>query len=519
VELSASAALVSYIIAMLHFADDLMQQAGSDHFVSAKLRRDVLKQGVAVGLRYGFGGLHQAIKFVIWESQPQLVQGCHGRESFLAGRREPHREARSLPQLYGSTVDKPLRLCDRLPIDLQSDLLSGSLRMPVQWVCRPNADFRGYAGTVVSGRLRLGDHVHVTPAGRETRVARLLDAGRDCDVVEAGAAAMVVLADEIDVSRGDVLCAPEAPPEVADQSASHLLWFSEAPMIPERSYLLKIGTRTSPAVITALKYAVDANTGAHAAAKILALNELGFCNFAVPTPIPLDAFEQDRATGSFILIDRFTNATVGAGTVAYGLRRAQNIHPQKLEVDQRQRQALKTHAAGVLWFTGFSGAGKWTIASAVERRLNRLGCHTYLIDGDNIRGRLNRDLGFTEADRMENVRRVAEVARLFVDARLIVLVSLISPYRSDRLMARESVAGCEFVEIFVDTPLDICRQRDSKGLYAKAERGELVNFTGVDAPYEVPEGPELRLTTVNSTPNGLAGEVLEYLRRAGVISC
>jgi bifunctional enzyme CysN/CysC len=402
-------------------------------------------------------------------------------------------------------------------IDVERDAPSGPLRMPVQWVCRGEGGFRGYAGSVASGRLRTGDRIMVAPSGRQASVTRLIAAGEDTSGVEAGSAALVVLGEDLDVSRGDLLCAPEHPPEVVDQFAAHLLWFSEAPMIPGRSYLMKTGTRTTPVSVTALKYAVDVDTGGHAAAKTLELNGIGYCNFAVPTPIPLDRFEQNRSTGSFILIDRFTCATVGAGTVAFGLRRASNIRTQKLEVDRRHRQAIKTHGPAVLWFTGLPGAGKSTIANAVEQRLNEHGCHTYLIDGDNIRGGLNRDLGFTEADRVENVRRVAEVARLFADAGLIAIVSLISPYRSDRLMARERLEEGEFVEVFVDTPLDVCRRRDPKGLYAKAARGELVNFTGVDAPYETPERPEMRLSTLDHSSDVLADAVIEYLRRKGII--
>jgi bifunctional enzyme CysN/CysC len=402
-------------------------------------------------------------------------------------------------------------------IDVEHALAAAPLRLPVQWVCRPDGDFRGYAGTLAGGRLRVGDRIVVAPSGWQTHVARLLAAGADAPEVEAGQAAVVVLGEELDVGRGDVLAAPQDPPEVVDQFAAHLLWFSETPMIPGRSYLMKSGARTTPVSVTSLKHAIDVDTGAHVATRTLELNGIGFCNFAVPTPIPLDPFERNKHTGSFILIDRFTGATVGAGTVAFGLRRAKNIHAQHLEVDQDRRRAIKSHAPAVLWLTGLSGAGKSTIANAVERMLNEHGCHTYLIDGDNIRGGLNRDLGFTEADRVENVRRVAEVARLFADAGLLTIVSLISPYRSDRLMARERLGDGEFVEIFVDTPLEVCRQRDPKGLYAKAARGELVNFTGVDAPYEVPDNPELRLATVDQTPDALASQVVEYLRRRGVV--
>jgi bifunctional enzyme CysN/CysC len=402
-------------------------------------------------------------------------------------------------------------------IDVERDLAAAPLRMPVQWVCRANGDFRGYAGTLASGRLRVGDRIMVAPSGRQTHVARLIAAGADTPEIGAGGTAVVVLGEELDVGRGDLFAAPEHPPEIVDQFAAHLLWFSEMPMIPGRSYLMKSGARTTPVSVTSLRYAIDVDTGAHVAAKTLELNGIGYCNFAVPTPIPLDPFEQNKHTGSFILIDRFTYTTVGAGTVAFGLRRASNIHSQRLDVDQHRRRAIKAHGPAVLWFTGLPGAGKSTIANAVEHKLNEHGCHTYLIDGDNIRGGLNRDLGFTEADRVENVRRVAEVARLFADAGLIAIVSLISPYRSDRLMARERLGEGDFVEIFVDTPLEVCRQRDPKGLYAKAARGELVNFTGIDAPYETPENPELRLATVDHTPDVLAGQVIERLRRKGII--
>ena len=402
-------------------------------------------------------------------------------------------------------------------IEVGRDAETGPLRMPVQWVCRADNGFRGYAGSIASGRVRVGDRIMAAPSGRQTNVVRLIAAGADAEEIAAGAAAIVVLAEELDVSRGDMLCAAENPPEIVDQFAAHLLWFSETPMIPGRSYLMKSGARTTPVSVTALRYTLDIDTGAHVAAKTLELNTIGYCNFALPTPIPLDPFERNRDTGSFILIDRFTCATVGAGTIAFGLRRASNIHSQKLEVDRHQRQAIKAHAPAVLWFTGLPGAGKSTVANAVERMLNELGCHTYLIDGDNIRGGLNRDLGFTEADRVENVRRVAEVARLFADAGLIAIVSLISPYRSDRLMARERIGEGEFVEIFVDTPLEVCRQRDPKGLYAKAARGELVNFTGVDAPYETPERPELRLATVDHAPDALAAEVIRHLQRKRIV--
>jgi bifunctional enzyme CysN/CysC len=402
-------------------------------------------------------------------------------------------------------------------VDVVSERAATAFRMPIQSVCRPNADFRGLSGTVRSGVVRVGDAVTAAGSQHPSRVGRLIGAGGECEIAVAGDAITIGLESDVDASRGDVLCHPDAAPPVADQFAAHVLWLGDAPMIPGRSYLMKIGTRKLPGEITALKHRVDVNSGAHAAAKTLGTNEIGFCNVALAAPTAIDPFGEMRETGSFILIERASNATVGAGMVAFPLRRAANVHPQALEVSQKERAAIKPHRATVLWFTGLSGAGKSTIASAVERKLNLLGCHTYLLDGDNVRGGLNRDLGFTEADRVENVRRVQEVARLFADAGLIVIVSLISPFRSERLRARELMNKGEFVEIFVDTPIEVCRDRDPKGLYAKAARGELVNFTGVDSPYEPPEQPELRLDTVTSTPDSLAERVVDYLRATAIL--
>lgn len=395
--------------------------------------------------------------------------------------------------------------------DTASEIKDTALRFPVQWVCRPDAEFRGFAGTLRGGTLRLGDPVVVAGSQKSTTVARILRGADDIQSASAGDAVMVTLRDEIDASRGDMLCHPQAAPIVADQVAAHILWLSDAPMIPSRSYLLKCGSRKIPAEVTALKHRIDVNSGAHIAAASLGPNEIGFANLAFTAPIAIDAFSENRDTGSFILIDRMTNATIGAGMINFALRRASNIHPQKLEVDRTARAALNKHESAVLWFTGLSGAGKSTIASHVERKLSEAGAHTYVLDGDNLRGGLNRDLGFTEADRVENVRRVTEVARLFADAGLIVLVSLISPYRAERLAARERI-GQDFIEIFVDTPIELCRARDPKGLYAKADRGEIINFTGVDAPYEAPGNPEIALKTAASDSELLADNVIEYLR-------
>lgn len=401
-------------------------------------------------------------------------------------------------------------------IDLDDDRSAAAPRFLVQWIAR-KADFRGLAGLVTHGSFSRGDVVQVAGANRTTRIECFVDKAGDQARAHAGEARMLVLADEIDVGRGDVLCSPQSPLDVADQFAGHMLWFDTHAMIPGRSYLVKLGARTVPATITALKHIVDVNTGAHLVGRQLEMNELGFCNFSLSAPLPIEPFAKSRDHGSFIVIDRLSNNTVAAGTVEFPLRRAANLHPQTLQIDNAARAAIKGHGAAALWLTGLSGAGKSTIASLVDAKLNALGCHTYVMDGDNIRHGLNRDLGFTEADRVENVRRVAEVARLFVDAGLIAIASLISPYRLERLSARERFRPGEFIEIFVDAPLDVCRQRDPKGLYAKAAAGQIKNFTGVDGPYEPPIDPELRLDTVATGPEALADQVIEMLRQRGVI--
>lgn len=416
----------------------------------------------------------------------------------------------AMPWYRGPTLIEHLESAD-----IEGERRIVPFRMPVQWVCRPDADFRGLAGTIRGGTLRLGDPIMVAGSPKSTTVARIIRGDEDCETATAGDAVMIAFQDEIDASRGDVLCHPQSAPMVADQIAAHILWLADAPMIPGRSYLMKMGARKIPAEVTTLKHRIEVNSGAHIAATSLGPNEIGFGNLAFAAPIAIDPFEDNRDTGSFILIDRLTNATIGAGMVTFALRRASNIHPQKLEVDQAARTSLKHHRSAVLWFTGLSGAGKSTIASHVERKLNEAGAHTYLLDGDNLRGGLNRDLGFTEADRVENVRRVTEVARLFSDAGLVVLVSLISPYRAERLAARERI-GDEFIEVFVDTPVAICRTRDPKGLYAKADRGEILNFTGVDAPYEAPENPELRLLTQEEDAENLATRMIGYLKQRGI---
>ena len=401
-------------------------------------------------------------------------------------------------------------------VEADQALAQKPFRFPVQWVNRPNLDFRGFSGTVASGRINAGDKITVAASGKESVVTRIVTADGDLPEARAGDAVTLTFADEIDVARGDVLSKPESRPEVVDQFAAHVLWMSEEPMLPGRSYLLRIGTKYVPARITNLKHKVDVNTLEHIAGKTLGLNEIGLCNIATATPVAFDPYEENRETGAFILVDRFTNATAGAGMITFGLRRATNIHRQDLLVDKASRSRLNAHKPVILWFTGLSGSGKSTIANIVERELHTRGVHTYMLDGDNVRHGLNRDLGFTDADRVENIRRVGEVARLFVDAGLIVLCSFISPFRAERRMVRELVGGDEFLEVFVDTPIEECMKRDPKGLYARAKEGKIKNFTGIDSPYEAPENPEVVVNTADGTAEEAARRVLDALGTRGI---
>jgi bifunctional enzyme CysN/CysC len=389
-------------------------------------------------------------------------------------------------------------------------------RMPVQWVCRPDQNFRGFAGTVAEGVIVPGEDIVALPSGRRSRIARIVAAGADLALIDLpraarGQAVTLTLEDEIDISRGDVIAATASPPQVSDQFAAHVLWMGESPLLPGRPYLLKIGARTVGASVTEIKHKVDVNTQEPLAAKLLELNEVGYCNLHLDQPIPFEHYADSRALGGFILIDRQSNATVAAGTLDFALRRAENVHWQHVEVDKVARARSLAQTPRCLWFTGLSGSGKSTIANLVEKRLHAMGLHTYLLDGDNVRHGLNKDLGFSDEDRVENIRRVAEVARLMVDAGLIVLVSFISPFRAERRMARELFGEDEFIEVFVDTPLEEAERRDVKGLYAKARAGKIPNFTGIDSPYEVPEAAELRLATVEQSPEALAERVVERL--------
>ena len=399
----------------------------------------------------------------------------------------------------------------------ETRMVDEPFRFPVQWVNRPNLDFRGYSGTVSSGAVKPGDRIRAQPSGRESCVRRIVTANGDLPIAMAGQSVTLTLTDEIDISRGDMISAAESPVEVADQFEATIVWMADDPLLPERSYLFKLGTRATSAAVTEIKYKVNVNTLAHLAAKKLDLNEIGVCNIALDRAVAFDSYSNNRDTGGFILIDRMTSQTVGAGMLHFALRRAHNIHLQHMDVNKAARSAQKGQRPVVLWFTGLSGAGKSTIANLVEKKLHAMGRHSYLLDGDNMRHGLNKDLGFTEGDRVENIRRVTEVAKLMVDAGLIVLTAFISPFRSERDMARRLLGEGEFLEIHVDTPLDVAEQRDVKGLYRKARRGELENFTGIDSPYEEPKNPELRVNTTECSPEDAAETVIDYLRRRELI--
>ena len=393
----------------------------------------------------------------------------------------------------------------------------GAFRLPVQWVNRPDAEFRGFSGTIANGLVHQGDEVLALPSGKHSKVARLVTLDGDLPAAGSGQAVTLTLADEIDISRGDVLCSPQQPAQVSDQLAVHLLWMGEEDLFPGRQYRLKCGARTVNCVVTEIKHRINVNTLETVAAKKLSLNGVGVANISLSERIAFDSFKECAAMGGFILMDRRSNATVGAGLFDFSLRRADNLTWQQLTVDKAHRAALKHQKPCVIWLTGLSGSGKSTIANLLESRLHDLHRHTYTLDGDNVRHGLTRDLGFTEADRVENIRRIGETAKLMVDAGLIAIVAFISPYRSDRRMVRSLLQEGEFIEVFVDTPLDVCEARDPKGLYRKARAGQITNFTGIDADYQPPRQPELRLDTVSMTAERNVERILAYLRDCDVL--
>lgn len=411
--------------------------------------------------------------------------------------------------------DGPSLLQHLETVDTSDDLTKLPFRMSVQWVNRPDLNFRGFSGTIASGTIRTGETVVVAKSGKTSKLARIVTYDGDLAEATAGDAVTLTLADEIDISRGDVLASVDARPEVTDQFAANLVWMHEDALLPGRAYLLKCGTKSVSATVSELKYKIDINSFEHLAAKELKLNEVAVVNVALAEPIAIDPYAENRETGAFILIDRFSNATVAAGMITHSLRRATNVHWQAIDITREAHASLKGQHPKVAWFTGLSGSGKSTIANIVEKKLHTLGRHTFLLDGDNIRHGLNKDLGFTDADRVENIRRVGEVAKLMTDAGLIVLVSFISPFRAERQMARDLMGPSEFIEIFVDTPLADCEARDVKGLYAKARAGKLKHFTGIDSPYEAPEAPELRLDTTTETSEESADRVVRLLLGLG----
>ncbi len=419
-----------------------------------------------------------------------------------------------MPWYHGTTL---LSWLETVKIDNEIRQ-QGDFRMPVQWVNRPSLDFRGYAGTIVGGRVAPGDSIRIQPSGRMSQIARIVTMDGDLDEAVSGQSVTLTLADEIDASRGDVISAADAPASIADQFETTIVWMHDEPLLSGRPYLLKMGTRTVNATVTTIKHQVNVNTLEESAATQLQLNAIGVCNISTDQPLAFDPYKVNREMGSFILIDRMNNTTVGAGMLHFSLRRADNIHLQATDVDKTVRARLKGQKPAVVWFTGLSGAGKSTVANLVEKQLTAKGHHTYLLDGDNVRHGLNRDLGFTDADRVENIRRIGEVAGLMVDSGLIVLTAFISPFRSERALARSLVSEGEFIEVHVDTPLKIAEDRDPKGLYKKARRGELSNFTGIDSPYEAPEQPEIMIDTSTMSAEQAAERVIAELRRRGILN-
>ncbi|MGM0535344.1 MAG: sulfate adenylyltransferase subunit CysN [Pseudomonadota bacterium] len=419
-----------------------------------------------------------------------------------------------MPWYHGPTL---MAYLETVEVD-EARLQHQPFRLPVQWVNRPDLDFRGFSGMVTSGSVRPGDAIRVQPSGKTSTVKRVYTFDGDLDEAIAGQSVTLLLEDEIDISRGDIISGVEEPSQTADQFETTLVWMHDQPLLPGRPYLMKLGTQNVSATVTDIKYQVNVNTLEHTAAKQLDLNGIGICTLSLNRAVAFDPYTASQDTGGFILIDRMTHNTVGAGMLHFALRRSQNIHRQHVDIDKQARALSKAQHPAVLWFTGLSGAGKSTIANLVEKKLHAAGQHTYLLDGDNVRHGLNRDLGFTDADRVENIRRVGEVAKLMVDAGLIVLTAFISPFRSERQLASDLLEEDEFIEIFIDTPLDVAEERDPKGLYRKARRGELKNFTGIDSAYEPPENPDLHLRTQEMSSDEAADAIIELLRERQIVS-
>ena len=419
----------------------------------------------------------------------------------------------NMPWYLGPSLLRHLEEVEMVP-----DEATEPFRFPVQWVNRPDAFFRGFAGNIASGRIAVGQRICVAGSGRGAQVQRIVTADGDLPEAMMGQAVTLTLSEEIDIARGDMLFTPEAPPEHADQFAADMLWMGSEAMLPGRDYLMRIGQDWTQARVTSLRHGIDVNSGDHVAARNLKMNDLGLCHLATLKPITFDGYKQNRATGGFILVDRFTHETVAVGMIRHALRRASNIHRADFTVDRATRAERYGQRPMLLWFTGLSGSGKSTIANLVEQALFASGRHCYSLDGDNLRHGLNRDLGFTAADRVENIRRAGEVAKLMMDAGLIVLASFISPFRADRQMLRELIGAQDFLEIYVDAPIETCMTRDPKGLYAKARAGLIPNFTGLDSPYEPPEAPDVHLATGEASAEDCAARVLAMLRQKGIAS-
>jgi bifunctional enzyme CysN/CysC len=414
------------------------------------------------------------------------------------------------PRMPWYTGPALLELLETLPA-AENRMLEQPFRMPVQLVVRPDQDFRGYAGQIASGAVQAGQEIRILPSGRQTSIARVVSMDGDLDRAIARQSVTLTFSDEVDCSRGDVIAAATDPPQAADQFEATIIWMAEEELLPGRGYWLKLATQTVTATVQQPKYEINVNSLEHLAAKTLGMNAIGVAEIATDRDVVFEPYEVNRQLGGFILIDKLSNATVAAGLIHFALRRALNVHRQHLEISRETHAALKGQRPAVLWFTGLSGAGKSTIANLVEKRLVALGRHTFLLDGDNVRHGLNRDLGFTDADRIENIRRIGEVARLMADAGLIVLTAFISPFRAERELVRRMLPEGEFLEIFIDTPLAEAELRDAKGLYAKARAGEIKNFTGIDSPYEPPESPELRIDTTRLSAEAAADRIIEEL--------